>query len=113
MHPARLRDPGLIVRKAHILVTTRALLLENIHPDASARLVKEGYQVDTLPRALGEDELIEAIRDVSLLGIRSGTHVSERVLAAAPSLIAIGAFCIGVNQIDVAAASRRGIAVFN
>ena len=45
------------MRKVHILVTTRALLLENIHPDASARLVKEGYQVDTLPRALGEDEV--------------------------------------------------------
>jgi D-3-phosphoglycerate dehydrogenase / 2-oxoglutarate reductase len=94
-------------------VTTRALLLENIHPDASARLVKEGYQVETLPRALGEDELIDALRGVSLLGIRSGTHVTGRVLDAAPDLVAIGAFCIGVNQIDVATASRRGVAVFN
>jgi D-3-phosphoglycerate dehydrogenase len=101
------------VRKVNILVTTRALLLENIHPDASARLVKAGYQVDTLPRALGEDELIEAIRDVSLLGIRSGTQVTERVLDAAPDLVAVGAFCIGVNQIDLAAAARRGVAVFN
>jgi D-3-phosphoglycerate dehydrogenase len=95
------------------LVTTRALLLENIHPDASARLAKEGYQVETLPGALGEDELIEAVRDVQLLGIRSGTQVTERVLDAAPDLIAIGAFCIGVNQVDLAAASRRGVAVFN
>ena len=94
-------------------MTTRALLLENIHPDASARLAKEGYQVDTLPRALGEDELIEAIGDVNLLGIRSGTQITERVLEAAPSLVAVGAFCIGVNQVDVAAASRRGVAVFN
>ena len=94
-------------------MTTRVLLLENIHPDASARLAKEGYQVDTLPRALGEDELIEAIGDVSLLGIRSGTQVTERVLAAAPQLVAVGAFCIGVNQIDLGAASRRGVAVFN
>lgn len=94
-------------------VTTRALLLENIHPDASARLAKEGFQVDMLPRALGEDELIEATRDVNLLGIRSGTQITERVLEAAPSLVAVGAFCIGVNQIDVAAASRRGVAVFN
>jgi D-3-phosphoglycerate dehydrogenase / 2-oxoglutarate reductase len=101
------------VRKVNILVTTRALLLENIHPDASARLVKAGYQVDTLPRALGEDELIEAIRDVSLLGIRSGTQVTERVLDAAADLVAVGAFCIGVNQIDLAAAARRGVAVFN
>jgi D-3-phosphoglycerate dehydrogenase / 2-oxoglutarate reductase len=91
----------------------RALLVENIHPDASARLAKEGYQVETLPRALGEDELIEALRGVSLLGIRSGTHVTERVLQAAPDLVAIGAFCIGVNQIDLAAASWHGVAVFN
>jgi D-3-phosphoglycerate dehydrogenase / 2-oxoglutarate reductase len=95
------------------LVTTRALLLENIHPDASIRLAKEGYQVETVPRALGEDELIEAVRDVHLLGIRSGTQVTERVLAAAPQLAAIGAFCIGVNQIDLAVASKRGVAVFN
>jgi D-3-phosphoglycerate dehydrogenase len=94
-------------------VTTRALLLENIHTDASARLAKEGYQVDTLARALGEDQLIAAIDGVNLLGIRSGTQITERVLDAAPDLVAIGAFCIGVNQIDVAAASRRGVAVFN
>jgi D-3-phosphoglycerate dehydrogenase len=100
-------------RKVHTLVTTRALLLENIHPDASIRLAKEGYQVETMPRALGEDELIEALRDVHLLGIRSGTQVTERVLAAAPQLAAVGAFCIGVNQIDLAAASKRGVAVFN
>ena len=91
----------------------RALLLENIHPDASARLAKDGYQVETLPRALGEDELIEALRGVSLFGIRSGTQITGRVLDAAPELLAIGAFCIGVNQIDLAAASRHGIAVFN
>jgi D-3-phosphoglycerate dehydrogenase len=95
------------------LVTTRALLLENIHPDASIRLAKEGYQVETMPRALAEDELIEAVRDVHLLGIRSGTQVTERVLASAPQLAAVGAFCIGVNQIDLAAASKRGVAVFN
>ncbi|MGD0603627.1 MAG: phosphoglycerate dehydrogenase [Streptosporangiaceae bacterium] len=94
-------------------MTTRALLTENIHPDASARLAKEGFDVETLPRALSEDELVEAIGDVHLLGIRSGTQVTERVLAAAPRLAAIGAFCIGVNQIDLTAASRRGVAVFN
>jgi D-3-phosphoglycerate dehydrogenase / 2-oxoglutarate reductase len=94
-------------------VTTKVLLTENIHPDASARLGKEGFAVQTLSRALGEDELIEAIGDVDLLGIRSGTQVTERVLAAAPRLAAVGAFCIGVNQIDLEAASRRGVAVFN
>ena len=94
-------------------MTTRALLVENIHPDASARLAKEGYEVSTLPRALGENELIDALRGVHLLGIRSGTQVTARVLDHAPDLVAIGAFCIGVNQIDLAAASRRGVAVFN
>jgi len=91
----------------------RALLLENIHPDASARLAKAGFEVDTLPRALGEDELIEAVQGVHLLGIRSTTHVTERVLASASDLLSLGAFCIGTNQIDLAAASRRGVAVFN
>jgi D-3-phosphoglycerate dehydrogenase / 2-oxoglutarate reductase len=94
-------------RQVHVL------LLENIHPDAAARLGKDGYHVETTPRALDEDELIAAVRDVELLGIRSGTHVTERVLDAAPGLLAVGAFCIGINQIDLAAASRRGIAVFN
>ena len=91
----------------------KVLLLENIHPDAAARLTKEGHQVETMPRALGEDELIEAIRDVQLLGIRSGTNVTERVLGSAPGLVAIGAFCIGTNQIDLAAAASLGVAVFN
>src|SRR5579859_7049459 len=113
MNPGPPRRVWVRARKVNIPVTTRALLLENIHPDASARLVKAGYQVDTIPRALGEDELIEAVRDVNLLGIRSGTQVTERVLDAAPGLEAIGAFCIGTNQIDLAAASRRGVAVFN
>jgi D-3-phosphoglycerate dehydrogenase len=91
----------------------RALLLENIHPDASARLAKAGFEVDTLPRALGEDELIEAVRGVNVLGIRSTTHVTDRVLDQAKDLLAVGAFCIGTNQIDLSAASRRGVAVFN
>ena len=91
----------------------RVLLLENIHPDAAARLIKDGYQVETVARALDEDELIGAIGGVHLLGIRSGTHVTERVLDAAPGLLAVGAFCIGVNQVDLGAASRKGVAVFN
>ena len=91
----------------------RALLLENIHPDATARLTKAGYEVRTMPRALGEEELIEALQGVSLLGIRSQTHVTERVLAGVPELLAVGAFCIGTNQVDLAAAAKRGVAVFN
>jgi phosphoglycerate dehydrogenase-like enzyme/DNA-binding SARP family transcriptional activator/tetratricopeptide (TPR) repeat protein len=91
----------------------RALLLENIHPDATARLTKAGYQVETMPRALGEDELIEKVQGFSLLGIRSQTQVTERVLDAAPDLLAVGAFCIGTNQVDLLAAAARGVAVFN
>jgi D-3-phosphoglycerate dehydrogenase len=89
------------------------LLLENIHPDAVARLSKDGHHVETAPRALTEDELVAAVGDVHLLGIRSGTHVTARVLDAAPNLLAVGAFCIGVNQIDLGAAAQRGVAVFN
>jgi D-3-phosphoglycerate dehydrogenase / 2-oxoglutarate reductase len=91
----------------------KALLLENIHPDAAARLTKDGYEVETRSRALGEDELIEALPGVHLLGIRSGTYVTDRVLSQAPDLVAVGAFCIGTNQIDLAAAARRGVVVFN
>ncbi|MEO7285983.1 MAG: phosphoglycerate dehydrogenase [Jatrophihabitantaceae bacterium] len=91
----------------------RVLLVEQIHPDAVELLQAAGFEVTSLDRALDEDELIEAIAGVQLLGIRSKTHVSERVLAAAPQLLGIGAFCIGTNQIDLAAAAGRGVTVFN
>ena len=90
----------------------RALLLENVHPDASAVLEAAGIEVETTDRALDEEGLLRALDGVTLLGIRSKTDVSARVLAHA-ELVAIGAFCIGTNQIDVAAADRRGVAVFN
>jgi D-3-phosphoglycerate dehydrogenase / 2-oxoglutarate reductase len=91
----------------------RALLLEGIHPDAVAGLEKNGYAVETVARALDEDELIARVPGVQLLGIRSKTTVTDAVLAAGTDLLAVGAFCIGTNQIDVAAASARGVAVFN
>jgi len=91
----------------------RALLLENIHPEAVSRLESEGYLVETLRGGLDEDELIERIDGVSLLGIRSKTRVTARVLRAASRLTTIGAFCIGTDQIDLAAAAGEGIAVFN
>ncbi len=91
----------------------RVLLLENIHTDGEEFLRAKGYQVESLDGALGEDELIEAIKGVHLLGIRSTTYVTEKVLDAAPDLLAIGAFCIGTNQIDLEATSARGVAVFN
>jgi len=91
----------------------RVLLLENIHPDGADFLRGKGYQVQTADRALGEDELIEAIQGVHLLGIRSTTYITPRVVDAASDLIAVGAFCIGTNQIDLPAVTGRGIAVFN
>jgi D-3-phosphoglycerate dehydrogenase / 2-oxoglutarate reductase len=91
----------------------RALLLENVHPDAAALLTDAGIAVDAVDRALGEGELIEAIEGVELLGIRSKTDVTAAALAAAPNVLAIGAFCIGTNQIDLEKANTRGVAVFN
>jgi D-3-phosphoglycerate dehydrogenase len=91
----------------------RVLLLENIHSDAAWTLKDAGYDVDRLDRALGTDELAERLGGVRLLGIRSNTTVTAEVLDAAPDLLAIGAFCIGTNQIDLAAAAERGVAVFN
>lgn len=91
----------------------RALLLENIHPDGVRSLEEAGHDVTLLDRALDTDELIDAVSDVELLGIRSKTQIDDRVLDAAPNLLAIGAFCIGTNQIDLPAAAERGVAVFN
>ena len=91
----------------------RALLLENIHSDAAWNLKDAGWDVERLDRALAEDELVERLQGVHLLGLRSNTTVTARVLEAAPDLLAIGAFCIGTNQIDLATAAERGVAVFN
>lgn len=91
----------------------RALLLENIHPEAAAALERAGYTVQSLERALSGEELTEALRGVQLLGIRSKSQVSAAHLREADSLLAVGAFCIGTDQIDLAAASDAGIAVFN
>ena len=91
----------------------RALLLENIHPDATAQLEAAGVEVECRPGALDEAELLAALSGVQLLGIRSGTRVTAPVLAGAPDLLAVGAFCIGTNQIDLAAATDRAVAVFN
>jgi D-3-phosphoglycerate dehydrogenase len=92
-----------------------ALLLENIHPDAFGLLTDAGHTVSTLDGALHPDELIARLdaEGVELLGIRSTTQVTAEVIAAAGSLRAIGAFCIGTNQIDLASAAAHGVAVFN
>ena len=91
----------------------RVLLLESIHPDAVSRLEAEGYQVESVRNALDEAELIERVQGVHLLGIRSKTQVTAKVLESADSLVAIGAFCIGTDQIDLVAAAADGVAVFN
>lgn len=91
----------------------KVLLLENPDVRAAELFRAEGYQVEEVKGGLDEDELIQRIEGVSILGIRSKTQVTERVLAAANRLISIGAFCIGTNQIALDEAMRRGIAVFN
>ena len=91
----------------------KALLLESVHPDTTAYLQNAGIAVTTFPGALDERQLSEAIQGVHLLGIRSGTRVTQSVLTQATELIAVGAFCIGTNQIDLGAAAEAGVAVFN
>ena len=91
----------------------KALLLENIHPDAERLLSERGIEVTSTSGALDESELRATLPGVQLLGIRSKTNVTRSVLEGFPDLLAVGAFCIGTNQIDVAAASSQGTAVFN
>ncbi len=92
----------------------KALLLENIHDEAVRTLRSEGYQVERLSKALGEDDLIEALDGVDLLGIRSRTNVTRRVIEArGGTLTAVGAFCIGTNQMDLPAMAAAGVAAFN
>ncbi len=89
------------------------LLLENIHPKAEAIFQEEGYNLEVIGRALTEDELIEKIKNVSVIGIRSKTQITARVLENANKLMLIGAFCIGTNQIDLDTCLEKGIVVFN
>lgn len=96
----------------------KVLLLENIHPVAVEILESRGFEVELRAGSLSEDELVEALSPqdgpgVHLLGIRSNTHITPRVLDAASDLLAIGCFCIGTNQVDLVSAAERGIAVFN
>jgi len=92
----------------------KVLLLENISEVTVARFEKNGYSlVQRLSKALSEDELAAAVRDVHILGIRSKTQVTPAVLEAASKLQAIGCFCIGVNQVNLQAATESGVAVFN
>ncbi|KAA0010255.1 phosphoglycerate dehydrogenase [Billgrantia pellis] len=92
----------------------KILLLEGIHQSAVDNFLNAGYtNIEHLPTSLDEASLIEKIRDVHFLGIRSRTQLTERVFAAAEKLNAVGCFCIGTNQVDLGAALSRGIPVFN
>ena len=90
-----------------------ALLLENLHPLATTLLRSDGTEVTTRTGAMDTAELASSLKGVELLGIRSKTQVTREVIEQADDLVAIGAFCIGTNQIDLQAAAERGIAVFN
>jgi D-3-phosphoglycerate dehydrogenase / 2-oxoglutarate reductase len=94
-------------------LVVKVLLLENIHPVAAEAFRRAGFEVDARTRSLGEDELCDQLSGVSLLGIRSNTTIARRVLEAGKDLLAVGCFCIGTNQVDLADATERGVAVFN
>src|SRR3954452_9595230 len=90
------------------------LFLENISDKAVQLFKQNGYtNVKKLGGAISEDDLIKEVKDVHLLGIRSKTHITEKVLESAKKLQAIGAFCIGVNQINLKGATHKGVVVFN
>ncbi|MCG1035643.1 phosphoglycerate dehydrogenase [Polaribacter sargassicola] len=91
----------------------KILLLENVHPDAFKKLTDDGFSVETISKSLSEDELIEKIKDVHVLGIRSKTNVTQKVVDAAEKLMVVSAFCIGTKQIDLEACKEKGIVVFN
>lgn len=91
----------------------KVLLLENIHPSAAQLMTADGLSVEVMSSALGEKELCEKIEDVHMLGIRSKTRVTPKVLESARRLLSVGCFCIGTNQVALDAASKRGVVVFN
>lgn len=100
---------GLQTVPAHV----RALLLEDVHPLTVTRLKEAGFDVRLHRGGLDPSELTQALEGVHVLGIRSKTSITAEVIEQAADLMVIGAFCIGTNQIDLNAAMRRSIPVFN
>lgn len=91
----------------------KVLLLEGIHDVAQQRFEDEGFQVELLPGALSEQELIERIADVHVVGLRSKSRITPAVIEASRRLLAVGCFCIGTNQVALAEAENAGVPVFN
>jgi len=91
----------------------KILLLENVHPDAFDNLSNDGFSVELVKHSIPEEELIEKIKGIHVLGIRSKTQVTKKVLEAADRLLVVGAFCIGTTQIDLDSARKNGVVVFN
>jgi len=91
----------------------KVLLLENVHQIGVNLFNEEGYEVEVVGSAMSEEELCEKIKNISILGIRSKTNVTKKVLENANRLLSIGAFCIGTNQIDLVTCQEKGVAVFN
>ena len=111
-------EPGLYNSRSSFAVEFRGgslkvLLLENISGVAASQFEEAGFSVESHKGAMEEAELIEKVRGTSILGVRSKTRITAAVLDAAPELVSVGAFCIGVDKIDRTASSERGIAVFN
>lgn len=92
---------------------TKVLLVENIHTVAKERLIEEGFEVDLISHAPTEDELIQLLPHYQVLGIRSKTEITKKVLDHNKHLQTIGCFCIGTNQVDLASAKAAGVPVFN
>jgi D-3-phosphoglycerate dehydrogenase / 2-oxoglutarate reductase len=117
-HVAPSLDEFLYLNKLNTAISypknrINVLLLEGVHPIAIELMKNEGFNVESYPAGLDEEELCEKIKNVSVLGIRSKTQVTEKVLESANRLMTIGAFCIGTNQIDLKTATKKGVAVFN
>ena len=91
----------------------KVLLLDNIDQDAADKFAAEGYRVEQVSAKLGEDDVIKAIRDVSIVGVRTRTKLTPRVISAGEKLMGIGVFSVGTDHVDVHGAAERGIAVFN
>ena len=87
----------------------KALFFEGIHEDAVATFSRAGYDVRTLPGSPDAAALVQEIRNVAVLGIRSKTRITKSVLESAPELLVVGAYCIGVEQIDCAKIGRAHV----